>query len=386
MNRPIIPASEYPQRWKKVYELMEHHNLDALITYSDDRATYGAAYARWLADFHTHFEPVLLLFDQSGTPKLLCGPETDGYAALHSKIQEIKVLREFCHPDEDYPFTQVVALSDVLSGSIKRLGVAGLEYMGYPLACRIQAACDGEIVDVSAPVSMLRAVKTPAEIEVIRYAYRIAQAGFDAALRAIDVGVTQREVAAAAECAMRTMGSEGMGIDTIIASGIDGRPILARTTHHEIQKNDIVGVTLAPRYEGYHGAIARPIVIGQPQDAAALRSIEAQEKAQKETAHALQAGRCGRDAEAVGRSIMAQAGCEKYFLYSGIHSIGVIEFEAPIFGPSSKALLHENMTVSIDIPVYECPFVGSRTEDGYLILQNGVERLNHTPYAIFKQG
>ncbi len=31
---------------------------------------------------------------------------------------------------------------------------------------------------------------------------------------------------------------------------------------------------------------------------------------------------------------------------------GVIEFEPPIFGPSSDAVLEENMIISIDIPMF----------------------------------
>lgn len=385
MDYPKIPAQEYRERWAKVQRLMEEQNLDALVTYSDDHATYGAAYARWLANFPAHFEPVLVLFFREGGPKLLVGPETPGYAAMQSEIKDICVLKEFTHPDEDYLFTEIHALRDIVGGTkVKRLGVAGLDIMGVPIYKALCAAfSDTEMLDVSTPLTLLRAIKTPAEIAVIKFAYRIAELGINAAIEAIEPGVTERAVAAAAEAAMRRAYSEGTGIDTIVASGQNGIPILARTTTRKIEDNDLVTITVAPRYEGYHGAIARPVIVGQPTEEL-QRSVALEAEAQNAVAEALIAGKPGREAEAVGRSIMGKAGYDKYFLYSGIHSVGVIEFEAPIFGPSSDDILAPGMVVSVDIPLYEAPFPGSRTENGYLVHENGVEKLNDTPLLIRK--
>jgi len=81
---------------------------------------------------------------------------------------------------------------------------------------------------------------------------------------------------------------------------------------------------------------------------------------------------------------MAEAGYGENFLYSGLHSVGVIEFEPPILGPSSDAVLEENMVISIDIPLFEAELFGSRTEDGYIITAGGAERLTTAEHLIFK--
>ena len=73
-----IPREEYPARWEKVQRIMKTHGLDMILTYSDERATYGNAYARYYADLQTHFETVLILFLPDRDPLLLVGPETDG--------------------------------------------------------------------------------------------------------------------------------------------------------------------------------------------------------------------------------------------------------------------------------------------------------------------
>ena len=174
---------------------------------------------------------------------------------------------------------------------------------------------------------------------------------------------------------MRSLGAEGYGIDPIVASGPNSRHILARTTLRRIEPNDVVLLTLAPRYAGYHGACGRTVLVGDP-GAATVRSVEAGIEAQAICAEKLRAGVIGKDAEQAGRERMAAAGYRENFSYSGLHSIGVEEFEPPILGPSSNTVLRTNMVVSIDIPLFEaCNVYGSRIEDGYLIKQGDPECL-----------
>ena len=60
-TKPTIPVTEYRQRWHKVQTMMAEQKLDFLVAYADDRAVFGPAHARWLANFPVHFEPVCIL-------------------------------------------------------------------------------------------------------------------------------------------------------------------------------------------------------------------------------------------------------------------------------------------------------------------------------------
>jgi Xaa-Pro aminopeptidase len=386
--KPIVPAAEFPERWAIVQTMMDREGLDLLAAYADDRAVFGAAHARWLADFPVHFEPVCVLLFRQGPPVMLCGPETREYALLAGRISDVRVLREYTHPDEDYPFSSIQSLSEIVEevvphqASIRRIGVAGRGLMSAGLLASLEANFpEAEWVDIENAICNLRAQKSQAEIAVIRYAYRIAEAGLTAAVAAMRVGVTEREVATEAECAMRRMGAEGTGIDTIVASGPNSRPILARSTFRTIRADELVLLTVAPRYEGYHAAIGRPVLVGDPGEEI-RRATEVAWKAQDACFQAMRPGIEGRAVEAIGRRIVEEAGLGRFFLYSGLHSVGVIEFEPPIFGPSSRALLRPNMVISVDIPLFNAPWGGLRVEDGFLITDSGAERLNHTPYQI----
>ena len=104
MVTPAIPAEEFPERWAQVQAMMAREKLDLLVAYADDRAVFGPAHARWLANFPVHFEPVGILLFPSGLPVMLCGPETREYALLAGRLSDVRILREFTHPSEDYPY------------------------------------------------------------------------------------------------------------------------------------------------------------------------------------------------------------------------------------------------------------------------------------------
>jgi Xaa-Pro dipeptidase len=368
-ERPTIPAAEYRARWARVQALMDANELDFLLAYSDDRAVSGPAHVRWLGGFPVHFEPACVLLPREGEPALLCGPESDQYALLAGRIPDVRVLRTFTHPDEDYPFSRIQSLSEILAelagdaAAVRRVGLAGGSHVPFETMSAFRGALpEAAWVDMDGPVSELRAQKSPAEVAVTRHAYRIAELGLLAGLEAIAAGVTERAVAAEIEAAMRRAGSEGTGIDTIVASGPNSRPILARSTFRRIEADDGVLLTVAPRYEGYHAALGRLVLLGEP-GGEIRAALEAAVCAQEACARALRPGVEGREVEAIGRRIVSGAGLGAHFLYSGVHSVGVVEFEPPIFGPSSPARLRQNMIISIDIPIFNAPWGGcaSRT-------------------------
>lgn len=384
-----IPREEYPSRWEKVRRIMKDHDLDMILTYSDERATYGNAYARYYADLQTHFEPALILFLPDRDPLLLVGPETDGYAMERSTIKDIVVLSEFSAEDEDYPFSVVVPLKEIIKKYIpdgpKKVGFAPKVHMGAAIYEAMLSTCSpAEIIEVDKLIEPMRGIKSETEIAVIRKAYEIAELGMRTAINAVKPGITERELAAEAEYAMRRAGAEGYGIDPIIASGPNVKHILARTTNRVIEENDAVVITLAPRYEGYHGAIARTILLGNPKPEI-KEAVQAMVRAQETCGKNLIPGNIGSKVEAMGRKIMAEAGYEKNFMYSGLHSVGVIEFEPPILGPSSTTVIEKNMVISVDIPLFEDEVVGGmRLEEGYLITKDGPKQMSKIPFMVEK--
>jgi len=309
------------------------------------------------------------------------GPESDSFVQASSYCSDVRIVDTFTHPDEEYPYIRVHRLADVLKSLTgnghppRRIAIAGLDALPKHAWDSLVAAADAEIVPGDRMIQGLRAVKSRSEIAVIREAYRIAEAGMTAALAAVATGVTEREIAAEAEYAMRRMGSEGMGIDTIVGAGRDNtRAIITRTTHRAVALGDHVLITLAPRYEGYHGAIGRVAAIGAV-DERIERAVSVAIAAQEATAAALRPGVTGAEIDGIARGVCRDAGLEKHFAYSGIHSVGVVEFEVPILTSHFHEPLVPDMVFSIDIPIFFAPWGGLRIEDGFVVTAGAAEPL-----------
>ena len=236
-------------------------------------------------------------------------------------------------------------------------------------------------MDTDQLLAPLRGIKSQSEIAVICRAYEIANAGMQAAIAAVRPGITERKIAAEAEYVMRKMGCEGYGIDPIVSSGPNAAHVLARTTTRVIEENDIVVITLAPRYEGYHGACGRTVLVGNPGEKAE-KAVKAMIRAQNLCAENLVPGNIGSRVEEMGRQVMKEAGYEKNFMYSGLHSVGVIEFEPPIFGPSSSTVIEKDMVISIDIPLFEADVSGMRLSLIHILQQCNDEEITEDMDAI----
>lgn len=390
--RPTIRQEEFLARGQKVQNLMEEKGLHLIIAYADDRFVYGQAYARWLLNYQPAFEPAFVMVPAKGDAVIATGAESVDFVHNFSNCKKAYAVWEFLHPDEEYPYCEVVNMKDVnedlettMGRKIEKVGIAGASAVPYHMMLKLQEIYGAEnIIDVDEEMSMLRAVKSENEIEVIRYAYKIAQAGMDKVAEIIRPGMTEREIAAEAEYVMRKMGSEGMGIDTMVASGKDHTmPILARITDREVKDGDLVVVTLAPRYQGYHGAVARPFFIGKQSDTI-MNVFELVKQAQEQTAAKLRPGVTAKEVDETSREVLNNAGIGNHFVYTGVHSTGVIEFEAPILASKSDVVIEKNMVYSIDIPIFITEWGGMRLENGYLITENGPEPLNDldTSYCI----
>ena len=378
--RPMIPDDELAGRPAALGRVLTEAGFDGWIAFGDDRALAGADHIRFLCDLEPHFEPVLLAGRTSDvTALMLTGPETVGYAAVVTRraaVEEIVAISDLAHPDEEYPTIAIVSgadrLRDLFEGA-ERIALLGGAAIPWPVWQAVVAplATGGRELDHADNVAYtLRAVKTEAEQAVIQEAYRIARLGLEAAASVIRPGITEREVAAEAESTMRGAGAEGFGVDTMVASGVvNTAPILARTTLRTIGADDLVCVTLAPRYEGYHAALARAFLFRRnPQLEAA---IDVARQGQRAALERLVVGAEGRDAARALRETVDRAQTGADVPYVPIHSVGLIEFEPPIFLSSADTQIRAGMALSIDSPLFHAPWGGLRVEDGFSITAAG---------------
>ena len=382
-----ISDEEYRQRWNAAQNILLKEDCELLLVYGDDHSFSGPANVRYLCDYAPHFEPAIIVIGQEGEPVLVTGPELKEYALLQSRIKNIIAVHEFGLPGQEYPFVDLTDLARAVrmalhkdAGTLKRVGVAGTGHMSHETMSIIKTLFrNAEIVDAGPWLTCMRMIKSATEISIIRRAYEIADTGLAACMNAIAEGISEHEIAAEGEYAMRRLGAEGTGMDTVIGSGPFSRPIIARTSNRRIRGGDLVAISIGPRFQGYHGQLGRPVCLSSPLPRELEHAIRCAQEAQELTREALRPGAIGEEVEAAGRRCIERAGLIDYYVYSSCHSVGTAEAEEPVLGPGSSLIVQQDMVFSIDIPLFLAPFGGFRVEDGYLVTKQGAEKLNSTP-------
>ena len=101
-------------------------------------------------------------------------------------------------------FPEIIGkMASALGHKVRKVGIIGQELMDAALYSLL--AEHYELSSVDKLMYKHRAIKSPAEIGVIKYCFEIAEIGFEAAVEAVEVGAAEFEIAAAAEYAMRMM-------------------------------------------------------------------------------------------------------------------------------------------------------------------------------------
>jgi len=153
-----------------------------------------------------------------------------------------------------------------------RKGTLGLEYAFLPkprIGMLTHPHGKPEAVDVkdcTAMMSELRLVKDDAEIVRLQAAARVADAGMGAAVRSIKIGMTESQIAAEAEYAMRYAGAEDF-YKTYVASGPRTNIAHGIPTGRKIEKGDLVMIDLHPVVDGYTADLCRTVCIDEPTEA-----------------------------------------------------------------------------------------------------------------------
>lgn len=107
-----------------------------------------------------------MLFTKSNDPVMLVGPESPVYCAMHSAIKDIRILRKFTHPDEDYPYTKLESLQDIVESlvepsSCNKMGIARRSMIPYDMFATFREVLPGEWITVDSAMGRLRTVPPP---------------------------------------------------------------------------------------------------------------------------------------------------------------------------------------------------------------------------------
>jgi len=369
-----ISDSEFAERIRNVQQSLNEKKLDSLLVFSSEAEP---ANVRYLSDYWPSFETAGVLIPASGRPCLLIGPESLTFAKSRSRIPDIRRLMDFRESSQpEYPGSKLTGWKDLLAEfKVGKLGVTGMAMLPFPIWNNIGAILGAEnIIQEESIIAEMRMVKSAAELELHRKAYRIAETGMAAALKAARPGMSEIELAAEAEYAMLKNGAETTGYPIWCCSGPNTNQAISRPTHRRIKNGELVQLCIGARLGGYSSSIGRVFVFGK-MSSELKKFITVGLDAEKKAIEIMSAGRTGAEITKHVHDFIRQQRYGDCILYGPAHGVGLMECEFPFIESGLPMKLVENMTFNIDIFLYT-PRYGLRIEDGVVIRRTGVECLS----------
>ena len=359
-----MPRFDYSMRWKRAAGLMHESGIDALFLMKPANLAYLTGDGRLCA---------LGLFTQS--LRCVVSVPTCDYRDAQAATSATD-LRTFKNEEDMFHgFRDVVRELGLEHATI------GLEKNFFDAALfevfKSHILPNADVVPATPVLSRLRMIKEPAEIESMREAARIAEAGVARAREVIAAGRREIDIAGDVEHAMRSEGAEGWASPTYVASGARSAIAHGPASRKVIEDGDVVQIHVAPIASGYTVDLCRTLFVGRPPPEAP-RALDAYIEAQAAGVAAAVPGAPLLGIDAAMSRVLARRGYDGAFLRPVFHGVGLEHEEAPI--PGGHAVIHgeakvETVETGMTLAIGNCgiykEMFGVRAEDTIAVESRG---------------
>jgi Xaa-Pro aminopeptidase len=281
------------------------------------------------------------------------------------------------------------AAERVAADGVRALAVEG-DSVTLAASRRLEAACHergwtGELATTGGIVEMLRRVKDPAELVVLRDAAARLSDVARAVIRdgCVAVGRSEHEVAADVDHRMRWAGFSRPAFETMVASGPNSAYPHARPTSRRLEAGDPVVLDFGGVFRRYCVDLTRTFCLGVA-SAALDRMFEAVFTAHAAACAAVRPGASGHRVDAAARDVLTAAGYGEAFGHATGHGLGLEVHEAPRLGKRRPGAepepeLEAGVVCTIEPGAYVPGVGGIRLEDDVAVTPAGHELLTDVP-------
>ena len=382
MNLPF-DTSEYHERIARLRRHMAQEDVDALVVVGNRADNSNIRYLANFEDFYGG-ESIVVVPAQGGlgftTNAIMHGEP------MHSGIQDcwIEDVRCAAAPRTVTGNVDAVTILDHVEDFINEskagngtIGIVGDFNLADVEAFLAKHFPNAKFKNASPILRNMRAIKSLAEIEVMRKACNIADVGLEAAMNAVRPGVSEFDLSAEANYAMFKAASEHPAFAIAVTAGPRSGFKHLAPTGYKVKEGDMVYVDLGGRYMGYYSDCSRQRVCGEatPEQ---IRFMETQITIVEEVTKAARPGAVIGDLAEIGIKIAQDAGYEEYLYFRG-HGIGCATHDLPSFAPGNPKKLEENMVFCFEPMLVKKEFGTACWEDIWWVTPSGVDNLNKCP-------
>lgn len=265
-RHPEFSEAEIHDRWARARALMDRVGLGALLVTGEFNYRYLTGHWSGRATFRAR--PMFLLLPRDGEPCLVITSVEVDQARTATWVADIRYIVE-PRGSNDYMGPAV----DLLIRAVREQGLGrgrigcelGIQQrIGMPVEeFRRLAAQLGEaaIVDASALLWELRAVKSAAEVEYLRRSALITSEAYRRCLGAVRPGMTERDLFRSLAVAMLEQGADSLGYIPVNAD--IRHPVPAGATDRRIAAGAVVHVDAGCIVRGYWSDFSRALAVGE---------------------------------------------------------------------------------------------------------------------------
>lgn len=215
----------------------------------------------------------------------------------------------------------------------------------------------------------MRAVKSAAELALMREAARATAAGYARACQVIAPGVGEDKVQRAIESAYLDAGAETTAYDSIVGTGLNATVLHYHDNCRACEAGELVLIDSGASYRGYACDVTRTYPVSGTFTPEQREVYEVVLAAQEAAIEACKPGAFLWEADRAAREVIRKAGYADAYIHSIGHQLGLEVHDATPEGP-----LREGMVVTIEPGVYLPERgLGVRIEDDVLITKRGRE-------------
>lgn len=357
--------------YAKLHQLQTHLNDQELdVAYVSDPMTI-----KYLTGFGSDpLERVLALLVFPNQDPFLFGP------AL-----EVEAIKKTGWPYPVYGYLDHELPFQMIASQVRQRVAAPKQWaveLGYLTVSRLRALQDqfsnaSFAYNLTPVIERMRMIKSPEELAKLNEAGKWADFAFKVGFEAVKVGVSEQDVAAELEFALKKHGIREMSFDTLVQAGPHAAEPHGETSERKIENNQLVLFDLGTVFEGYISDASRTVGVGQPtikQQEIYQVCLEAQFAAQA----AARPGITAAELDQAARKIIDRAGYGQYFIHRLGHGMGMSEHEFPSIMEGNDLVLEPGMCFSLEPGIYIPGVAGVRIEDCVHVTKDGCQPFTHT--------
>ena len=353
----------------RVRSLLPRFGFDAIVVAKNENTRYLTGYQRYWCSTYLPFVHCVVVGRDVG-PVLVVPTHIKKFAESLG-VGEVRVFPQTL-PDQ---LRMLAGLLAELGLAKARVGVEA-DFMYAAFHRGLQEGLPGaSLGDCQPLMDAAIAVKLPEEIERIREACRIVDAGMEAMMESVRPGMTEKQLAAVA-MQMFTEGAEFVN-HICCRTGENADHLNPVNTDRVIRVGDPVQIDLGCIYDGYVADINRTLYVGGPNQKQA-EVIECVSTLTREAIAAMRPGVKASDVFLGIRDLVGDLGFANEFNMPFIgHSIGLSLHENPYIEPSNHDPLEEGMVIAMEPGLYIEGVATCRQEDIAVVRRDGPEVLTH---------